>query len=68
VKLCINCNNYDDEGIPVVCKAGHWMSIEQVKTKIYNPAMFECFDYETNEKSPGFGDDTFFGIFSGIMK
>ena len=68
MKLCINCENYDSDGIPVVCKMGHWMSIEQIKTKIYNPVMFECFDYTSSQVSPNFGNDTFFDVFTGIMK
>ena len=68
MKLCINCENYNSDGMPIVCSAGHWISTEQVKTKTFNPIMFECFDYESSVASPCFGNDTFFGVFTGIMK
>jgi len=38
------------------------------KTKIFNPIMFECLDFETDSVSPGFGNDVFFDIFSGVMR
>jgi len=68
MKLCINCNHYTQDGVPIICGMGYWESIEVTKTKTFNPIMFECIDFETDNISPGFGNDAFFDIFSGVMR
>ena len=65
MKLCVNCNYYIKDGVPIFCGMGHWESIEPTKTKIFNPSMFECIDYETDDISPNFGNDIFFDVVSG---
>jgi hypothetical protein len=48
------------DGIPIICDLGYWESIELIKTKAFNPIMFECIEFETDDVSPGFGNDIFF--------
>ena len=60
MKLCVNCNHYVMDGIPIICDLGYWESIELIKTKAFNPIMFECIEFETDDVSPGFGNDIFF--------
>jgi len=62
MKLCIDCNHYTKDGVMTTCSMGYWEPTESIKTKIFNPIMFECLDFDTDNISPGFGNDIFFEI------
>ena len=68
MRLCHKCNNYSIIGDSVQCLSGLWISVDIQKTKTYNPIMFECLDYQSDEISSSFGNDTFFDVMSVMMK
>ncbi len=62
MKLCINCSHYNSDATPITCLKGYWESVELTKTRTFNPIMFECIEFETDNINPGFGNDIFFEI------
>ena len=62
MKLCVNCNYYIVDGVLILCGMNYWHSTEPLKTKTFNPIMFECIDFETDVPTPGFGNDMFFDL------
>jgi len=63
MRLCINCVNYDDSSAITKCLEDYWVVSDKVKSKIFNPMMFECFDYEGTDDSNNFEDDHLFDLF-----
>lgn len=61
MRLCINCENYTG-GTITKCEKDHWIASDPVKTKIFNPMMFECFDYDAKDDKPNFGNDHLFDL------
>ena len=62
MKLCVDCNFYIKDGVPMYCGKGYWESVEPSKTRTFNPIMFECIDFESDNICPGFGNDILFGL------
>lgn len=68
MRLCINCVNYGTEGDSTVCLEGHWSMADSSKSKILNPMMFDCMEYEAIDGKPAFGDDHIFDLFTELTK
>lgn len=62
MKLCIDCNFYISDGVPLYCGRGKWESVEPSKTRTYNPIMFECIDFESDDVCTCFGNDILFDV------
>lgn len=68
MRLCINCIHYDDANGVTKCKQGCWIASDKTKSKIYNPMMFECLEYEGIEDGNNFDDDHLFDLFIQISR
>lgn len=69
MKLCIDCNHYDDSGSNAIkCSEGYWMVRDKSKSKIFNPMMYECIKYEGIIQGDNFDDDHLFDLFVDMMR
>ena len=48
--LCSKCRNYLVEGNDTWCRHDMWEGVTISKSKIYNPFMFECIEWEKKVK------------------
>ena len=62
MKLCSKCRFYEIDGNVVRCIKNHWTTVNTNKSAIYNPMMFECFDFTSKDKSEKFDDDYFLSM------
>lgn len=68
MRLCVNCVHYDDSSDITRCKKDYWIVSDVTKSKIFNPMMYECLEYEGINGQPNFGDDHLFDLFTNILK
>lgn len=68
MRLCVKCIHYDDSDGIVKCGCDHWIVNDRIKSKIFNPMMFECIEYEGVEDTPNFGDDHLFDLLVTMSK
>lgn len=62
MRLCIKCKYYQSDNT-TRCTKTHWNVNDSIRAKIYNPMMFECFDYEGSKDQHNFSDDHLFDLF-----
>ena len=68
MRLCINCVSYQQNQDTSECLEGYWTSNDKIKSKVFNPMMFECLDYEGIEDSSNFKDDHIFDLYLGMTR
>jgi len=63
MRLCVNCCNYKQDGNIVECSKDYWIVGDPIKSKIFNPMMYECLDYDSIAPRSHFRDDHVFDLF-----
>jgi hypothetical protein len=49
MKLCVKCVYYVEDNTKSYCENDHWET-DIDKSKLYNPFLFDCVDYEERDK------------------
>lgn len=63
MRLCTNCTKYKSDDKTARCESYYWGSTDKTKSKIFNPMMFECIDYDGIDNKSNFEDDHLFDLF-----
>ena len=48
--LCKTCDYYVIDGNKSYCEHDHWTNVMVEQSKLFNPLMFECLDYEGSNR------------------
>ena len=66
MELCVGCTYCENEGNVSRCIKNHWNATDVNKVKLFNPMIFDCFDYNSKKKGSGLTDTFVLSVFKVI--